>query len=88
MYNLDDGGEDILPMPEQYSVEGNAVFYRWDGISINSAPDHRAGIEFIAPLKDQNLYTISFWRQGNTPVTLKLFRIKNGVKTIELEHGV
>ena len=88
MYNLDDGGEDILPMPEQYSVEGNAVFYRWDGFSINSAPDHRAGIEFIAPLKDQNLYTISFWRQGNTHVTLKLFRIKNGVKTIELEHGV
>ncbi|MBL0007110.1 MAG: hypothetical protein IPP25_07965 [Saprospiraceae bacterium] len=88
MYNLDDGGEDILPMPEQYTVEGKAVVYRWDGISITSAADHRAGIEFIAPLKDQNLYTISFWRQGNTPVTLKLFRVKNGVKTIELEHGV
>ncbi len=88
MYNLDDGGEDILPMPEQYSVEGKAVVYRWDGISITSASDHRAGIEFIAPLKDQNLYTISFWCQGNTPVTLKLFRVKNGVKTIELEHGV
>ena len=71
MYNLDAGGEDILPMPEQYSVEGKAVVYRWDGISITSASDHRAGIEFIAPLKDQNLYTISFWRQGNTPVTLK-----------------
>ena len=34
------------------------------------------------------MYTISFSCQGNTPVALKLFRMKNGRKTAELEYGV
>lgn len=46
------------------------------------------GIEFIAPLKDQKVYTISFYCKGNTPLMLKLFRMKNGKKTIELEDGI
>ena len=57
-------------------------------ISINGHQGDRAGIEFIAPFKDQSIYTISFLCKGNTPLALKLFRIKNGKKTIELEDGV
>ena len=34
------------------------------------------------------MYTISFLCKGNTPVALKLFRVKNGQKTVELEDGV
>ena len=45
-------------------------------------------MNFIAPFKDQQVYTISFYCKGNSPVALKLFRIKNGNKTIELEDGV
>ncbi len=89
MYNLDAGIETIFKMPADYKKEGNAEVTITDGIiSITGHPGGRAGIEFIAPLKDQKIYTISFWCKGNTPVALKLFRVKNGVKTIELEQGV
>ncbi len=89
MYNLDAGSETILKMPDIYRTEGNADVAKKDGVfSITGHPGGRAGIEFIAPLKDQKVYTISFWCKGNTPVALKLFRIRNGKKTIELENGV
>lgn len=89
MYNLDDGTETVIKMPADYKKEGNADVTITDGlISIAGHPGGRAGIEFISPIKDQKVYTISFWCKGNTPVALKLFRVKNGVKTIELEQGV
>ncbi|MDI1303969.1 MAG: hypothetical protein PSX42_03820, partial [bacterium] len=50
--------------------------------------DKQSGFEILAPFKDQKVYTISFLSKGTTPIALKLFRIKNGIKTIELEHGV
>ena len=40
------------------------------------------------PFKNQKVYTVSFLSKGNSPIALKLFRIKNGQKTIELEHGI
>ncbi|MEO8861821.1 MAG: hypothetical protein ABI358_10385 [Ginsengibacter sp.] len=89
MYNLDAGKETILKMPAVYQKEGNAEVEKDDEVlSIKGHPGPRAGIEFIAPFKDQHVYTISFLCKGNTPVALKLFRIKNGKKTIELEDGV
>jgi len=89
MYNLDAGTETIINAPDVYLIEGHAEVQKEDAIiSITSHPGGRAGIEFIAPLKDQKMYTISFWCKGNTPVALKLFRLKNGKKTIELENGV
>ena len=89
MYNLDAGTETILKMPAAYQKEGNAEVKIDTGlISITGHAGGRAGIEFIAPLKDQQVYTISFLCKGNTPLALKLFRIKNGQKTIELEDGV
>lgn len=45
-------------------------------------------VPFITPMKGQRVYTISFLAKGTHPVALKLFRIKNGEKTLELEHGI
>ncbi|CAN5788135.1 hypothetical protein BH10BAC3_BH10BAC3_25130 [soil metagenome] len=89
LYNLDAGTSSILKMPADFQKEGNATVEEADGIiSITGHPGGRAGIEFIAPFKDQKVYTISFSCKGNTPLALKLFRVKNGQKTIELEDGV
>jgi hypothetical protein len=89
MYNLDAGTERVLKMPADYKKEGNADVTINDGlISIDGHPGGRVGIEMITPFKDQKIYTISFACKGNAPVALKLFRIKNGIKTIELEQGV
>jgi hypothetical protein len=89
MYNLDAGTGKVLKMPDAFQKEGNASIINETGlISITGHPGGRAGIDFIAPLKDQKVYTISFLCKGNTPLALKLFRTKNGQKSIELEDGV
>ena len=89
LYNLDAGATTILKMPNAFEKEGNAEIENKDGlISITGHTGGRAGIEFITPLKDQKVYTISFLCKGNTPLALKLFRVKNGQKTTELEDGV
>jgi hypothetical protein len=89
MLNLDAGTESLLPVTDKYQKEGNSEVQWKDGlITITGHPGGRAGVEFITPFKDQKLYTISFLCKGNTGVAVKLFRMKNGVKTIELEHGV
>lgn len=89
MYNLDEGTETLINAASDYQTEGNTEASMDDGlISITGHPGSRSGIEFITPLKDQKLYTISFSCKGNAPVALKLFRVKNGQKTIELEDGV
>lgn len=89
MLNVDAGTETILPVTDKYQKEGNSEVQWKDGlITITGHPGGRAGVEFITPFKDQKLYTISFLCKGNTGVAMKLFRMKNRVKTIELEHGV
>jgi len=89
MYNLDAGAETGLKMIAAYQNEGNAEAEIENGlISITGHPGDRAGIEFITPFRDQKVYTISFLCKGNTPLALKLFRVKNRHKTIELEDGV
>jgi len=89
MYNLDAGAETVLKTAAEYRKEGNAEVETREGlISITSHPGGRAGIEFMTPMKDQGIYTISFLCKGNTPLALKLFRVRNGQKTIELEDGV
>jgi hypothetical protein len=80
MVNLDAGEETVLKTAAAYRKEGI--------ISITGHPDGRAGIEFITPLKDQGIYTITFLCKGNTTLALKLFRVRNGQKTIELEDGI
>jgi len=89
MYNLDAGKITILKTPEAYQKEGNAEIDNKIGlITIAGHPGGRAGLEFIAPFQDQKIYTISFLCKGNAGVALKLFRIKNGKRTTELEDGV
>ena len=89
MYNLDEGNSTVLKTPDRFQKEGNAEIENTNGlITITGHPGGRAGIDFIAPLKDQKVYTISFLCKGNAGVALKLFRMKNGLKTVELEDGV
>ncbi|GAP44115.1 hypothetical protein TBC1_112276 [Lentimicrobium saccharophilum] len=89
MLNLDAGTETMLPVTDKYRKEGNATVQWKDGLlSITGHPGGRAGVEFITSFEDQKLYTISFLCKGNTGVAVKLFRMKNGRKTTELEHGV
>jgi len=89
MYNLDAGKITVLKTAEAYQKEGNAEIENQNGlITINDHPGGRAGLEFIAPFQDQKIYTISFLCKGNAGVALKLFRIKNGKRTTELEDGV
>jgi len=89
MYNLDAGEQILMKMPVEYKKEGHAEIESTNGlIKIKGHPGSRAGIDFFAPLKDQKVYTISFLCKGNTGVALKLFRVKNGHKTVELEDGV
>lgn len=89
MYNLDAGTTIQLKLPDTYQKEGNTEVEKNDSlISLTCHPGGRSGISFIAPMKDQKVYTISFLCKGNTPVALKLFRIKNGVPAIELEDGL
>jgi len=89
MYNLDAGTETLIKATDAYQKEGNAEISKVDGlITITAHPGGRAGINLITPFRDQKIYTISFLCKGNTGVALKLFRIKNGQRTIELENGV
>lgn len=88
LYNLDAGEKKILKIPATFQKENAEVKVDKNIISINGHPGGRSGIDFITPFKDQKVYTISFWCKGNTPLALKLFRVKNGKKTIELEDGV
>lgn len=89
LYNIDEGEQTLMPLPDQLEKVGNAdVVIDLNLISISGHGSPKSGIEFVAPFKDQRVYTISFLCKGNTPVTLKLFRMKHGQKTIELEDGV
>ncbi len=89
LYNLDAGSELILKIDEAFQKVRAVEIEKQAGlITLNCEPSDRSGIEIITPLKDQKVYTISFFAKGTTPVALKLFRIKNGKKTIELEHGI
>lgn len=90
VWNLD-AGEDLklkidgaLNKVGKVEVNKNAS----DLITLNSKSSGRSGFEVIVPFKDQKVYTISFLAKGNAPIALKLFRIKNGEKTVELEHGI
>jgi len=88
LYNLDAGEKNILKIPSTFQKENAEVDIDKNIISIKGHKGTRSGIDFIAPFKDQKVYTISFLCKGNTPLALKLFRIKNGKNTIELEDGV
>ncbi len=89
LLNLDAGNTSILETDASFIKEGNAEISSENGIiTLTGHAGGRVGVNLITPFKDQKIYTISFLCKGNTPVALKLFRIKNGQRTIELENGV
>lgn len=90
MYNLDAGKEVSLKIEDKLIKVGNVHIEKNTSnvITLNGKSAGRSGFEVIVPFKDQNLYTVSFLSKGNSPIALKLFRIKNGKKTAELEHGI
>lgn len=89
MYNLDAGTEVKLKLDDKFKKVREVQIEKQAGLiklAYNSAS--QSGMEMLVPLKDQKIYTISFLSKGTAPVAVKLFRIKNGKKTIELENGV
>lgn len=89
LYNLDAGVETVMQSFSDFQEEGNVrLVHKKNLISLKCEASDRAGFSFVAPMTDQKLYTISFWCKGNTTLALKLFRIRNGKKAEELEHGV
>ncbi|SNR69509.1 hypothetical protein [Lutibacter flavus] len=89
LYNLDTSKEMVLKLEDAYKNVGEVIINKnADIITLNGESSNRSGIEFITPLTDQKIYTVSFLAKGNSPIAVKLFRNKNGIKTVELEHGI
>ena len=89
MYNLDAGTQLKLKLDDNFEKVGNVQIEKQVNlIKLGYKSATQSGIEMLIPLKDQKLYTVSFLAKGTAPVAVKLFRIKNGKKTIELENGV
>ncbi len=89
MYNLDAGKETVLKLDDILQKVGKVDIEKQYGLmTLKCEPSSRTGIEFVTPLTDQKIYTVSFLAKGNSPTAVKLFRNKNGVKTVELEHGI
>ena len=89
MYNLDAGKETVLKLEDAYKKVGDVIINKSpDLINLSGESSNRSGIELITPLTDQKIYTVSFLAKGNSPIAVKLFRYKNGIKTVELEHGI
>ncbi|HWS21113.1 MAG TPA: hypothetical protein VN227_00565, partial [Methanoregula sp.] len=89
VYNLDAGSELELKIDDKFQKAGDVDIEKQPGlITLNCSGSDRSGIEMITPLTDQKVYTISFLSRGTSPVAIKLFRVKNGIKTLELEHGI
>ena len=89
MYNLDAGKQLKLKIDDQFKRVGAVAIEKKDSIYTLKFKDNKqSGFEILAPFKDQKVYTISFLSKGKAAVALKLFRIKNGKKTVELENGV
>jgi hypothetical protein len=89
MYNLDAGTTRTLNMDTAPVAFGNTVIDRKDNfLTLTGKGGKKQGMTFFPPMKDQHAYTISFQCRGNAPIELKLFRIKNGMPTVELEDGL
>jgi hypothetical protein len=89
VYNLDAGKESVMKIEDDFQKVGDVDLKIQPGlITLNCNASDRSGIEITTPLRGQKVYTISFLSRGTSPVALKLFRVNNGIKTLELEHGI
>jgi hypothetical protein len=88
-YDLENAKGSAINLSGQFKARGNLnVIINENNISFKGKKHGPSGVEAIVHLPGQNVYTISFQAKGNKPVMLKLFRVKNGRKTVELEDGV
>ncbi|HUH28040.1 hypothetical protein [Gelidibacter sp.] len=88
-WDLDQGKEINLKITSDLqSVGGAEIDQQSAAITLHCKSGNKSGLEVIVPFQDQKIYTISFLAKGNSPIALKLFRVKNGKKSVELEHGI
>ncbi len=86
---LDRGQAKELESPFINKELGNLEVRKKDEVTeIKFIDNKKAGIELVTPMRDQKVYTVSFLAKGNTPLSLKLYRVKNGERLKELEHGI
>ncbi|TBW28119.1 hypothetical protein EZJ28_09875 [Gramella sp. KN1008] len=86
---LDRGSVKELDLPDTFNKVGNIELERKDSIiELKFKDNNKAGIELLTSMRDQRVYTVSFLAKANSPLSLKLFRMKNGKRTKELEHGI
>ncbi len=89
LYDLDGGTVIDLKLPDNFQKEGDIDIIKNDGVlDMTIQSESKAGISIMTPMSDQKIYTISFLVRGDVPVALKLYRIKNGNRSDELEHGI
>jgi hypothetical protein len=88
MYNLDGGSSRSLKITAPFLPQGNTVIEQKETTISLTGSGKGQGISFFAPMSGQHVYTISFLSKGNAPVSLKFWRMKNGVQTVELEDGL
>lgn len=91
MYNLDAGTTKVFNSFRNFKATGLSHIQQINrDIRMEFAPARpgEKGVEILTPFRDQQVYTISFRCKGDVPLALKLFRIKNGRKTVELEEGL
>jgi len=91
MYNLDAGTTTVLTLKKNFHPVGIPHVQQQAqnfGMDFKSGKPGEKGMEAIVPFRDQQVYTISFQCKGEVPLALKLFRVKNGKKTVELEEGL
>jgi hypothetical protein len=69
---------------DSFQKEGHVVIKSLSAnFSLNGTQTQRATVDLTVPFKDQKVYTISFLCRGDVPLSLKLFRIKNGTNQLK-----
>lgn len=83
MYDLDSGEEELEATDSTYKTEEDG-----DLMTLSCSKSALDNFEIRTSIANQNVYTISFLSKGTVPLSLKLYRMHDGVKSVELEHGV
>lgn len=83
MYNLDAGKEELESTGSSDTSEGGSDLMTLS--CSHSAVDNQ---EVKTSIASQNVYSISFLSKGAVPLSLKLYRMHDGLKSVELEHGI
>lgn len=86
---LDRGEVSVLPLSSDYKKVGDVEWKKNDSIlELQYHKSGKEGVSLMTPMQDQKIYTISLKVKGDLPMSLKLYRVKNGVVKEELEHGI